>query len=107
MIIHFTCTEHKDFSSFQMTTPSIQNDFSYYRRIVSRYNLSSTINEEQNVFKTAESNEQISSELASRMSLFYAQSTPMLKVLSEATMKFVENVSFLWDIIIILSRYDY
>ncbi len=77
-----------------MTTPSIQNDFSYYRRIVSRYNLSSSISEEQSLFKTAESDEQISSELASRMSLFYAQPTPMLKVLSEATMKFVANVSF-------------
>lgn len=74
-----------------MTTPSIQNDFSYYRRIVSRASLSSS--DEQSLFKTTENDEQISSALASRMSLFYAQPTPMLKVLSEATMKFVSDVS--------------
>lgn len=78
-----------------MTTPSIQNDFSYYRRIVSRHNLSSTIGDEQVLFKTTENDEQISSALASHMSLFYAQPTPMLKVLSEATMKFVADVSIL------------
>ena len=77
-----------------MTTPSIQNDFSYYRRIVSRHSLSGSISDEQDLFKTTESDEQISSALASHMSLFYAQPTPMLKVLSEATMKFVADVSF-------------
>lgn len=76
-----------------MTTPSIQNDFSYYRRIVSRHSLSGPINDEQDLFKVTENDEQIGSALASHMSLFYAQPTPMLKVLSEATMKFVADVS--------------
>jgi len=33
----------------------------------------------------------VSSELANGMSLFYAQATPMLRVLSEATSKFVNE----------------
>lgn len=62
-----------------MKTPAIQNDFSYYRRTVSRQRM--------------EYNDQkiISTELANRMSLFYAHATPMLKVLSEATSKFVHD----------------
>lgn len=62
-----------------MKTPAIQNDFSYYRRTVSRQRM--------------DYNNQmlISTELANRMSLFYAHATPMLKVLSEATSKFVQD----------------
>lgn len=78
-----------------MTTPSIQNDFSYYRRIMSRQTLNGSTCEEQSVSRTTENDEQISSALASCMSLFYAQPTPMLKVLSEATMKFVADVSLI------------
>ncbi|XP_017135505.1 protein FAM49B isoform X2 [Drosophila miranda] len=62
-----------------MKTPAIQNDFSYYRRIVSRQRVDST------------ENMMVSTELANRMSLFYAHATPMLKVLSEATSKFVND----------------
>uniref|UniRef100_A0A1A9Z3H8 CYRIA/CYRIB Rac1 binding domain-containing protein n=1 Tax=Glossina pallidipes TaxID=7398 RepID=A0A1A9Z3H8_GLOPL len=62
-----------------MKTPAIQNDFSYYRRIVSRQRIDST------------NNMLVSTELANRMSLFYAHATPMLKVLSEATSKFVHD----------------
>lgn len=62
-----------------MKTPAIQNDFSYYRRIVSRQRIEST------------ENMLVSTELANRMSLFYAHATPMLKVLSEATSKFVND----------------
>ena len=35
----------------------------------------------------------VDNEMANRMSLFYAQATPMLKVLSDATTKFVSDVS--------------
>lgn len=62
-----------------MKTPAIQNDFSYYRRTVSRQRL------DYNNLTV------ISTELANRMSLFYAHPTPMLKVLSEATSKFVQD----------------
>lgn len=67
------------FDEYKMKTPAIQNDFSYYRRIVSRQRIDST------------NNLLVSTELANRMSLFYAHATPMLKVLSEATSKFVDD----------------
>lgn len=62
-----------------MKTPAIQNDFSYYRRTVSR--------------QRHDFNKQliVNTEMANRMSLFYAHATPMLKVLSEATSKFVQD----------------
>lgn len=66
------------FDEHKMKTPAIQNDFSYYRRIVSRQRLD--VN-----------NKVIASDVANRMSLFYAHPTPMLKVLTEATSKFVEQ----------------
>lgn len=62
-----------------MKTPAIQNDFSYYRRTVSRQRL---VDADRTL---------VSTELANRMSLFYAHATPMLKVLSEATSKFVKD----------------
>jgi F0F1-type ATP synthase membrane subunit a len=40
-----------------------------------------------------ESDVQVSNEMANRMSLFYAYPTPMLKTLSDATSKFVSEVS--------------
>lgn len=67
------------FDEYKMKTPAIQNDFSYYRRIVSRQRIDST------------NDMLVSTELANRMSLFYAHATPMLKVLSEATSKFVSD----------------
>lgn len=68
----------------QMKTPAIQNDFSYYRRSVSRGGL---INAELPPGEEPH----ITAEVANRMSLFYAQATPMLKVLSEATSQFVND----------------
>uniref|UniRef100_A0A336MPS5 CSON003367 protein n=1 Tax=Culicoides sonorensis TaxID=179676 RepID=A0A336MPS5_CULSO len=68
------------FDEYKMKTPAIQNDFSYYRRVVSRQRLDAN-------------NAVIPSDIANRMSLFYAHATPMLKVLSEATSKFVEQHS--------------
>lgn len=66
------------FDENKMKTPSIQNDFSYYRRVVSRQRADSSI-------------KVIPSDVANRMSLFYAHATPMLKVLSDTTSKFVEQ----------------
>lgn len=70
-----------------MTTPAIQNDFSYYRRTVMRGKL-----EPNNSTDTGEDDVTINHQLANKMSLFYANSTPMLKILSEATSKFVTEV---------------
>ncbi|XP_045495468.1 CYFIP-related Rac1 interactor A [Colias croceus] len=72
------------FDEHKMKTPAIQNDFSYYRRIVSRGGL---INAELPPGEEPH----IGAEVANRMSLFYAQATPMLKVLSEATSQFVND----------------
>lgn len=41
----------------------------------------------------ADSGSEVNNELANRMSLFYANATPMLKTLSDATSKFVFDVS--------------
>lgn len=71
-----------------MKTPAIQNDFSYYRRSVSRGGamLNAGGGEESSTPPP-----HIGAELANRMSLFYAHATPMLKVLSEATSQFVAD----------------
>ena len=74
-----------------MTTPAIQNDLSYYRRALSRHRLddSPTSPSGQNPLLSPSEDMPVTSELANCMSLFYAQATPMLRVLSEATSKFV------------------
>jgi hypothetical protein len=70
-----------------MKTPAIQNDFSYYRRTITRQRMSS-----HSGFEHLDTRE-VTNELANRMSLFYAHATPMLKVLSEATSMFVKEAS--------------
>ncbi|XP_067317731.1 CYFIP-related Rac1 interactor A-like isoform X4 [Anolis sagrei] len=65
-----------------MTNPAIQNDFSYYRRTISR-------NRINNLQLDVES--EVNNEMANRMSLFYAEATPMLKTLNNATTKFVSE----------------
>ncbi|XP_076341028.1 CYFIP-related Rac1 interactor B-like isoform X1 [Tachypleus tridentatus] len=71
-----------EFDDLKMTNPAIQNDFSYYRRTVSRLRIANQ--------DTTESEDlEVPNELANRMSLFYAHATPMLKVLSDATSQFV------------------
>jgi len=62
----------------KMVNPAIQNDFSYYRRTLNRMKLSKK-----------DLNIKIRDELANRMSLFFAYPTPMMKVLSETTVKFI------------------
>lgn len=46
-------------------------------------------------FLKAEEHNEVDNELANRMSLFYANATPMLKTLSDATTKFVSKVGHL------------
>lgn len=69
----------------QMVNPAIQNDFSYYRRTLNRMKLSKK-----------DANIKIRDELANRMSLFFAYPTPMMKVLSETTAKFLSTVCTIW-----------
>lgn len=84
------------FQYFQMKTPAIQNDFSYYRRIVSRGAISVPppllVSEGGGPGSPAPPPaQQLGVELANRITLFYAHATPMLKVLSEATSQFVAD----------------
>ncbi|XP_065175566.1 CYFIP-related Rac1 interactor B-like isoform X2 [Sycon ciliatum] len=74
-ILQFTLS----FDDMKMTNPAIQNDFSYYRRTQSRMRME------------GQSGEVVSNEMANRMSLFYANPTPMLKTVSDSTSKFVEE----------------
>uniref|UniRef100_A0A8C8FSX4 CYRIA/CYRIB Rac1 binding domain-containing protein n=1 Tax=Oncorhynchus tshawytscha TaxID=74940 RepID=A0A8C8FSX4_ONCTS len=78
-ILHFTLR----FDELKMTNPAIQNDFSYYRRTLNRMRINNVAAEEEN---------EVNNELANRMSLFYANATPMLKTLSDATTKFVSDM---------------
>jgi len=76
-----------------MKTPSVQNDLSYYRRMISRSNLSFSIGDNQHIYKMFKDEEPVSSDAANLMTLFYANPTPMLNVLSESTKKFLADVS--------------
>jgi len=70
-----------------MTNPNVQNDFSYYRRTLSRKRMACEDDVEND-------SGEVTTEMANRMSLFYAYPTPLLKSLSDATSKFVsENKS--------------
>jgi len=68
------------FDDAKMVNPAIQNDFSYYRRTLNRMKLTKK-----------DANIKIRDELANRMSLFFAYPTPMMKVLSETTAKFLST----------------
>jgi hypothetical protein len=74
------------FDDLKMTNPAIQNDFSYYRRTLSRMKMSHQLgpNDDFDDFE-------VTNEMANRMSLFYAHATPMLKTLSDTTSKFVSE----------------
>jgi len=60
----------------KMMNPHIQNDFAYYRRVLSRMKNSK---EKKNL--------SVNDELANKMSFFFAYPTPMMKVLIDATTK--------------------
>lgn len=68
------------FDDAKMVNPAIQNDFSYYRRTLNRMKLAKK-----------DMNIKIRDELANRMSLFFAYPTPMMKVLSDTTVKFLSS----------------
>jgi len=70
------------FDDSKMVNPAIQNDFSYYRRTLNRIKLT-----------TGNANIKIRDELANRMSLFFAYPTPMMRCLSETTVKFLSQNS--------------
>ncbi|KAG0219873.1 hypothetical protein B0O80DRAFT_502788 [Mortierella sp. GBAus27b] len=71
-----------EFDALKMKTPQIQNDFSYYRRCLSRGKLSN-----EGDLRSAMNED----ELANHISMFYAYPTPMLKTVTEVTTKFVDK----------------
>ena len=75
------------FDDLKMNNPSIQNDLSYYRRTINRRRF------DDNFDLKSKDGRILPNELADRMSIFYAQPTPMLKVLSDTTTKFVNENS--------------
>lgn len=68
------------FDEMKIVNPSIQNDFSYYRRTLNRMKMTKK-----------DLNLTIRDELANRMSLFYAYPTPMMNVINETTVKFLSQ----------------
>ena len=79
------------FDDLKMTNPAIQNDFSYYRRTLNRRKM----DESQ---ASSGVGPDIPDDVANRMSLFYANPTPMLNTLSGATSKLLqENPSLTLD----------
>lgn len=78
-ILDFTLS----FDEAKMTTPSVQNDFSYYRRRANQMKI------HKNDGGADSNQESISSEEQGRMSLFFAESRPMMKCVSDTTSKFV------------------
>jgi len=82
----------------QMNNPDIQNDFSYFRRTMSRRNLNMA-----SVGVDYDEGKCVSTELANEMSLFYAEATPMLKTLTSATSSFVQKVKLFFEIILLIS----
>jgi hypothetical protein len=62
------------FDEAKMVNPAIQNDFSYYRRVLGRM---------KNVDKDKKN--KVDEELANKMSFFFAYPTPMMKVIIDST----------------------
>jgi len=67
------------FDEAKMINPAIQNDFSYYRRVLSRM---------KNANKDEKAKVKVDEELANKMSFFFAYPTPMMKVVIDATTDF-------------------
>lgn len=82
-ILHFTLS----FDDLKMTNPAIQNDFSYYRRTLNRRKMGEI---SANTAASADGAD-LPDDVANRMSLFYANPTPMLNTLSGATSKLLEE----------------
>ena len=73
------------FDEAKMTTPAVQNDFSYYRRRANQLKMlaSDSSSAEEN------GDNGMTSEVQGRMSLFFAESRPMMKCFSDTTSRFV------------------
>lgn len=80
-LIHFTL----NFDKKKMENSQIQNDYSFFRRLTNFYSRM------KDVRLPGEKNEELTQAQANDISFFYAKPTPMLSILSEATVKFVDG----------------
>lgn len=69
------------FDDAKMVNPAITNDFSYYRRYLARIKFS----------KESFDDIVVKDDLANRMSLFFADATPMMKLITETTVNYLTN----------------
>lgn len=79
-----------------MVNPGIQNDFSYYRRSLAKMKMTNRAGDIK-----------IKDELANRMSLFFAYPTPMMRVLTDSTVEFLNNVRLASVSLISSTLFDY
>lgn len=77
-----------------MRIPAIQNDFSYYRRVLMREGTSA------NSFTDQDEDSNSNLNVANKVSLFYAEATPMLRTLSNVTSQFLNKVTIFTSIIL-------
>lgn len=76
----------------QMRSPTLQNDFSYYRRMLQRGRYSSQDGRDGDDSSVSDlRNAMIEDDQANRISLFIAYPTPMLKCIIDTTTKFVNK----------------
>ncbi|KAI8991081.1 hypothetical protein BDF20DRAFT_842543 [Mycotypha africana] len=89
-----------EFDHLKMRSPTLQNDFSYYRRMLQRGRYSSSSNNNNHPTNSSSSHSNAMSDLrsamieddqANRISLFIAYPTPMLKCIIDTTTTFVNN----------------
>eukprot|EP00842_Homolaphlyctis_polyrhiza_P002096 jgi/Hompol1/2888/HPOL_005872-RA len=71
------------FDNLKMSNPNIQNDFSYYRRTVSRMRMNSTQSQSSGV---------VSDDVANKMSLFFAHANPVTKAIIDSTNVAIQTV---------------
>ena len=73
------------FDELKMVTPAIQNDFSYYRRVLSRLRNASSSSTKSKAKKSL-----VTEEVANQMSFHFAYPTPVMKVLISAAVQMTE-----------------
>uniref|UniRef100_A0A0V0J7Z3 Protein FAM49B n=1 Tax=Schistocephalus solidus TaxID=70667 RepID=A0A0V0J7Z3_SCHSO len=75
------------FDDLKMTKPSIQNDFSFFRRLRSRRRVNPPLYQvsDDGCMRRADD---LTDEYCSKMSLFYAEATPMLKLVGRYTTQY-------------------
>jgi hypothetical protein len=75
----------------QMRNPTLQNDFSYYRRMLQRGRYSSNNSGNNNDEVSDLRNAMVEDDQANKISLFIAYPTPMLKCVIDTTTEYVKK----------------